>query len=337
MKLIKLLMLILCVSALASCSTMEKFTVKGTPGTKIYTPQKHELATIGNNGRVKIKVPSDAYYGYLYTHNDSLNLWVPFGLDNKKKNHAGAKAALAAEFTGASIGVGALLVGTIVAIASGGEEPLGAIMAGAGGALAGGGAFAGMVTSARMGQLSYQYNFTYRNNLSTNADLSLSNYITPPILLAKPEKSTLSRLRSGKSSDKNDSRNNQAQRTKNKQQNQRTKIQLKTKAEKVEGEYAGQAYLSQGRVRVEEFDAVTVIIAPVNDNTVTVDVVVGSESFFDEPLTFKVRNTATNSYTLASRSQPNALITINGNELNFNHPSVNLGGNSYKLIVEASK
>lgn len=61
------------------CSTSEKLTITGTPGTVVYSPQKEPLGTINSDSKLRLKLDSDAYYGYLYTRNDSLDLWVPFG------------------------------------------------------------------------------------------------------------------------------------------------------------------------------------------------------------------------------------------------------------------
>lgn len=333
MKLLKLLMLAFCVGILASCSTVEKFTVEGVPGTKIYSPQKMELATIDSKGKAKIEVPSNAFYGYLYTHNDALDLWVPFGLDIKKKSHSGAHLAMCAEYTGSVIGLAATVVGTVVLIGDE-ESSVGSAAIAGGLALAGISAGSGLVTSSRMGQLSYQYSFTYQKTQSTNANLALKNYTIP---VAAPTESALSRLRTGNSSGSQSQSIVQTQRSQQTQQPHRSKVQLRTKAEKVEGEYGGNATLSQGRTTVETFDAVTVIITAIDEDNVTVDVLSGNDSFFDEPLSFKVRNTATNSYTLTCRNQPNAVITIEDDYLSFTHPAINLGGNSYKLIVEAGK
>lgn len=329
MKLIKLVMLALCVSIFAACTTVEKFTVTGTPGTKVYSPEKVELATIGSNGKTKIQVPSNAFYGYLYTHDEALDLWVPFGLDTKEKSHIGANLAIGAEYMGTIAGLAATVVG-IVIISGDSESPAGAALISGGLGLSTISGISGAVTSGRMQQLSYQYCFTYQKNQSTNTDLSLMNYTAPVVA---PTESALSRLRAGNPS----SKMNQQSSSQPVQHAQRSKIQLKSKAEKVRGEYSGQATLSQGKVTVETFDAVTVIIIPVDENNVTVDVLSENESFFDEPLKFKVRSISPGNYSLTCRNQPNAVITIKDGVLNITHPAINLGGDLYKLTVRANK
>ena len=43
---------------MASCNSMVNLTVSGTPGTKIYTPEKEFVGTIDNSGKAKVRFES---------------------------------------------------------------------------------------------------------------------------------------------------------------------------------------------------------------------------------------------------------------------------------------
>lgn len=182
LKNIFLTMMILVITV--SCTTVEKITVYGKPGEEIYSPSKQHLATIQQNGNAKIELASDAYYGYLYTYNNALGQWVPFALDITKKSHNGTKIATGVGYTLTFIGLGSVVVGGTAAIIDSESSSAGPIML-AGVALSGIGAALGGPASSRMGQLAYQYNFSYNSRQLTNSDIRLSTYVLPKADIAE--------------------------------------------------------------------------------------------------------------------------------------------------------
>ena len=68
-----------------SCATT-KLTVKGAPGTVIYTTRGHNLGTIDQSGNAEIKIDRDNYYAFLLAQSPESNIKVPFALDFKKES-----------------------------------------------------------------------------------------------------------------------------------------------------------------------------------------------------------------------------------------------------------
>ena len=92
---------------LQSCTTSQKVTVQGIPGTEIYSPTMSKLGVIGPNAQVTFKISSDDYFSYLMSKNVGSNEFVPFALDYKNHRYI---ASHVLTWTGYSIvGVGAVL------------------------------------------------------------------------------------------------------------------------------------------------------------------------------------------------------------------------------------
>lgn len=64
-RLIELLGIVVCVILLHSCTTFQKITVQGTPGTEIYSPTMDRLGVVGSNGKVSLKISRNNNYSYL--------------------------------------------------------------------------------------------------------------------------------------------------------------------------------------------------------------------------------------------------------------------------------
>lgn len=80
-RLIEILGIVVCVILLHSCTTSQKITVQGTPGTEIYSPAMERLGVVGPNGKVSFKISSDDYFSYLMSKNAGANELIPFALD----------------------------------------------------------------------------------------------------------------------------------------------------------------------------------------------------------------------------------------------------------------
>lgn len=317
----------------SSCSTVETITVHGNPGTKIYSPQKSKLATIPQTGKVKVKLPSDAYFGYLYTRDDIHNRWIPFALDVKQNKHTGTKAQSLGGLTLSSIGGLCLVIGTIAELAEGGESSTGLSLIGVGGgsALVGTGLL--IPAQAKLGQLAYQYNFSYTSKQQVNSDLRLTQY-TPPIdgtLESAPtrKKATSGEATNTKESSSAKTRKNSATSTAKKR---------KTNSELIAGEYAGTGTLVTTGENPETLGTMMIVIAPKDDNTVIADIMEDNESFFESEEIFTVKKNKDSSFTLTHTRIPLVKFTITKTgKIDYKHPKVNIDGTTYTLSISATK
>lgn len=74
-------------ASFSSCSTSQTFTVQGTPGTIISSPNNQRLAVLDNMGQAQIKTKrKDGYFHYLQAQVPGSNLQVPFALDYNNHN-----------------------------------------------------------------------------------------------------------------------------------------------------------------------------------------------------------------------------------------------------------
>ena len=324
---------------LCSCTTMEKFTVNGVPGTIIYTDtpeagQNRALGTIPADGKLKVEVPSDAYCGILLAQEPGSDLLVPFGTDMKKNTHSGNKAVLAMMYPVAGIGVGGLLGGLAAAIGGAGGAVMGGILGGSG-VLALGGAFAGMAAQNRMHQMSHQWNFGYQKQqyaLTSAGMLPLQNVDMPKDNTEKVDyEAKLSKTTRSAKGDATSSKSKKKVSTKSKRS-------LKDVANDVEGEFFGSGALKSGAQTIEEYADVILLISKIDKDHVAVQVVEGSQPFFESPLTYVVTKTKKGGYQLTMEGLSEAVITFtNAGNISFTHPSVNIDDEIYTLIFNGKK
>lgn len=71
----------------SSCSP-QNFWVYGNEGTEIYNAEKEKLATISNEGKVKISLKNNDYHTFLLAKTPQSSDYVPFAIDYKKMNLA---------------------------------------------------------------------------------------------------------------------------------------------------------------------------------------------------------------------------------------------------------
>ena len=316
-----------------SCSTTEKFTVTGTPGTKIYTPNKQQLATIGDNGHAKVEVTSDAFYGYLLTHDDKKNEWVPFALETKKNKHTGTHFALYTAYPIAVIGLGAEIAGIVGA--STGADDVAAIGCGGGAGLLGIGAVMGMISHGRLDQVSYQYNFGYQSNQKTNDDITLTKYQSPAtISAANSQQSVASRPRG-----KANSQQNSATGAKADPQVSTTNHRVKRDyASQVEGTYSGKGVLKLNNVVDEQIDALIIKVTAVDKNNVEVVILEDNSPFFNSKELYEVTTNNNGEYVLTHKNIPAATINISKRgKMEYNHPAVMIESDKFTLSISATK
>lgn len=80
-KIIGFFLVVFSIIMLQSCTTSQKVTVQGIPGTEIYSPTMSKLGVIGPNAQVTFKISSDDYFSYLMSKNAGSDEFVPFALD----------------------------------------------------------------------------------------------------------------------------------------------------------------------------------------------------------------------------------------------------------------
>lgn len=317
-RLIELLGIVVCVILLHSCTTSQKITVQGTPGTEIYSPTMDRLGVVDSNGKVSLKISRHTYYSYLMSKNAGANEFVPFAIDYKHRKKALAVIGISI----ASSGV--LLEG--ISIATGGDTPelatIGAAMLGAGGLMA-----ANYYLKNHGGD-----QFKYLNNQRTNQDISFlpirdtgynktlqdddNKYLATPTSEKSSNSSSI--VARGKSSV--------------------SKRTLNDNAKLVSGTYSGTGYLSQKGKIIEEYSNAKVVVLRIDDNTVNVDVVENGESYFSTKSKYQIKKKDKNTYVLSLNGIPDAFITIdNAGHLTYIHPKVNIDGEIYTLNITAAK
>ncbi|MCH5347120.1 MAG: hypothetical protein J1E63_08415 [Muribaculaceae bacterium] len=323
----------ICACLIVSCTTTEKFAIYGIPGTEIYSPEKKSLGTISSKGKLDIKVPSDSYYGYLYTYDNALNDYVPFALETKTKRHNGTKISYYTGMGLTAVGVGTTVIGIIPFLLASDDEDaqqtFGFVTAG-GAAVAGVGAALGGPAGGRMGQLSYQYNFGYQKKQFTNADLTFEAYKPPVNEVAtetRPKRSKA--VTTQESSDKSTS-------SKSSQKTSKASRSRKDPAKQVEGSYIGTGALIVNKKTEESIDNILVKITFVKNGVVKVEIFEDGELFFESEELYDVTTTKGSSYSLKHQAIKSATITIDSKgALKYKNPNVNIDGDIYTFDITA--
>ena len=324
---------------LCSCTTMEKFTVNGVPGTTIYTdtPQadgSRSLGVIPADGKLKLKVPSNAYYGILLAQEPGSDLRIPFGADMKKNSHFVNKAVLTILYPASIIGVVAMVTGLIMGVGG-----AGGIVTAAGLALGGVSAGGALVASSRMDQMSHDWNFGYQKqqySLTSAGMQTLQNVDLPKVHMADGD---FSQKHDKAISDTDAGTPTTSKSTKSKKEvSTKSKRSLKEASNDIVGEFIGTGTLKSGTQYVEEYDKITMLITKDDKNHVLVQVLEGGQEFFEEPLTYVVSKTKKGAYQLKMEDLPTAVITINEDgQFIFSHPRVNIDGEIYTLTFTGRK
>lgn len=82
--------------AVASCSSTQKITIVGTPGTEILKHDYTKIGDIPSSGQLQLKLKTKNYYcPFLLSHNPETGQYVPFAINYQYKNY---KAKLATEY-----------------------------------------------------------------------------------------------------------------------------------------------------------------------------------------------------------------------------------------------
>lgn len=332
-KIIGCFLVVFSIIMLQSCTTSQKVTVQGVPGTEIYSPTMSKLGVIGSNAQVTFKISSDDYFSYLMSKNAGSNEFVPFALDYKNHSYIGTHVL---KWTGYWIaGMGAVLsiAGGAAYIGGDGDEVGGPLLAAGGGAVLLGAAI-GMPADARSNQMQYEHKYKYLSVQNTNQDLHFSKIVDVGYskTLHKDgnnETATSTSVRSriaGTST------------TTAKRKTSVSKRTLTDNANFVSGTYTGSGYLAQKGKVIEEYSAMKVVVLRIDNNTVNIDVVENGESYFSSKTKYQVKKKGKNTYVLSLEGISDAFITIdNAGHLTYIHPKVNIDGEIYTLNITANK
>lgn len=312
---------------ITGCKTQEQFNVSGTPGTYVYSPDKTEIGKIGENGTLKVTVPSDAYYGFMYTYNETEDVWIPFGLDTKVNNHRTAKfMAAGGGAATAAVGGAALVVAGIFSGEVAAAVPISLI--GALGAVAGGPTSA-VVYGERMRQLSYQYNFSYLSQQQTNSDIELAPYVAPE--MTKTKEADVSDSPRIKIQSKTTKKTKKSAAVK-------SKINIGNVAAKVAASYAGNGALMKGNRTEETLGNIEVVVTAISSSAVSVRFLCDGDSLFDEEFKVNVVKDKNGGYSLSSSDYPMLKLTVTATGvLSFIHEVETEDGIAYTFKGSARK
>lgn len=330
-RLIELLGIVVCVILLHSCTTSQKITVQGTPGTEIYSPAMERLGTVSSNGKVSFKISSDDYFSYLMSKNAGTNELIPFALDYKRHSFIGTQILKLTGYTVVTAGASIALAGGIACIGGDGDDVgLPFVAAGGGAALLG--AIIGIPADMRSNQTQYEHKYKYLSVQETNQDVHFTQIVdvgyrktkhnydnnVPHVSDRANNGSPSSTATSGKSSV--------------------SKRTINDNAKLVSGSYFGTGYLTQKGKVIEEYAKIKVVILRIDNNNVNVDVFENGESYFSKTNKYQVTKKGKNTYVLSLDGISDALITIdNAGHLTYIHPKVNNDGEIYTLNLTANK
>lgn len=335
MKLLKhIFSLVFFVCVLTGCSSLEKTTVYGTPGTKIYSPDKQLLGTVSQSGKADLNLKGEAYFGYLYTFDNKNDLWTPFALDVKKNTHGGSKIAGAVGTTLMGAGAISLLSGALVGcMDTEGTDGVMLGFMGAGLGLGGVGFAIGYPAVKRMNSITYQYNFGYAASQRTNEDLTLTGYIPP-----KAEEMPASKPRRSASGDGNLGSNAASLETNSSGSSSTARRRMKASSEIVSGRYSGTGFLESHSGVRESLGKIAIVITPKSDDIVLAEIFEDNEPFFDSKEFFNVTPNSDGSFTLTHTKVPSVKFLISkSGDVDYRHPSVNIDDSIHTLSIAGKR
>lgn len=315
---------------ISSCSTTEKFVVKGPINTEFYTPDKYTSVKVSDGNEAKVEISSDMYCGYMLAKPAGSHKLVPFGINYKTKNHTGTKAALGVAYPIMSSGMAVMLGGTIGVLAGDESSFLLGMVAG-GAALSGIGAGVLAITDSRLKQTAYDYNFGYDKVQTFNVPELTFTQLNP-----NPTKQDL-QSNSGNSNAKPKKKATTVLSNASAAGSKATKTK-KDWAKAIAGQYEGVGKLYLKSKLDENYPETTVIIEAIDKTHVSVRIVESDEDFFEDPLNFTIVSSTNGSYNLQLNELKDCTITIGKNgSLTLNHPKVNIDDTTYTLKITAKK
>ena len=333
MKHIRIIILLVVVAFIASCTTTQKFSVVGKPGTEIYTPSHTKVGTIDNTGVAQIELESDAYYAFLLSKDSTTERMIPFALDYKEQSYPGSAFSKWCGMILACGGAGVSLVGAIICIFA--PEIGGLIFAAAGG-LALTTIPMGMVGSSRQQQVDHVYSFKYLSTQTTNQDFSFTHPDIKSVEFMPYQKEDASAqvvdATPIESTEKASSKSTKSFSSKS------TKS-FKDYGALLEGVYVGTGTLSINGKTIESYKDIKIDLHRIDKNEVAVQVVeANGVEFFGEASAYSIKNNGDGTYSLVHGSISVATIDVDvDKQMFYFHPRVNIDGDMYTLKITANK
>ncbi|MGN1157522.1 MAG: hypothetical protein ACI4TK_15200, partial [Agathobacter sp.] len=269
---ISLLLGIFC-CILSGCTSSQKLTVKGMPGTTIYTPNMKKVGVVENNGKAKITLPRDGYYAYLLSQRNGSDLLIPFALDYTHKSYAGTFTLKNLMYFTAGLGVLASATGAIAL--AGGDEDIGTafLVGGIGTTLIS--AAVGIPVDCRSSQSQYDHKFKYLPWQITNEDMNfmpiVDNGINKTASLEKQDAPAEPHAIDMSASPSSTAKRRTSTSTRS----------IRDYGKAISGRYVGFGTLSKGNETVERYKEISINITRITANTVSVEVIVDGEPFFN--------------------------------------------------------
>lgn len=331
---IKITLFLLLSVTFYSCTTYQKITVYGKPGSEIYTPDNNRVGTIQSNGKTKVTLPRDGYYAYLLSHEAGSNELVPFALDYKNKSYSGTRALAGLGYTVVAASIVCDIVGLAAVI--GKDEDVGApfLIGGLSGGLVG--AILSGVPESRLNETQREYQFKYLSNHKTNYDLQITEFVdngysksvgngfvttsAPTASLVREPTTTSQSTSSARS------------------RTSKSKKTLKDFGKQIAGTYVGTGKLLEKDNVVESYNDIKVVVKRQSNNSVEVEVFESNgDAFFNNASIYRV-NKKNDAFNLSLNGIPSAIITIDADtDMIYYHPKVNIDGVIYTLEISAKK
>lgn len=316
---------------LVSCKTPSQvFNVQAPMGTEIYTPNLEYITTV-SSGHAKIKLSGKNYYAYLLARSQNSQDYVPFALDYKNTNDDVRNLA-------AFIGCEALLSSGLVCGTVGALEPNTALFVGGTAAFVGGVYYACKI-GARRRSVQASFNYRYLDYQTTNQDIAFiypaDNASTKMLDPVNSFASQSGKYRQGE----NDAVEVQSSSmARSRVITDKVSRRLNVGAGKVEGGYVGNGNLSLNGEILEELTDIRVYLKYVDKNTVSVDVVeANGNSFFQKSSKYNVKQETSKKQILTHENIKDAVITIEGRNMKYMHPKVNIDNDIYVLKMTLKK
>lgn len=321
MKYIKYTIVTLLCIIIVSCTTTQKISIQGKPGSEIYSPDMSRLGIINETGSVEIKLPSDGYYAYLLSHDKESEQLIPFALDYKNNNYYGTYFV---KHFGNSLGIAgttSLLMSTIILLAGGEDIAIPFLFAGIGLDAVG---LPLMLAGSRTEQTQYEHKFKYSSRQKTNQDIEF----VPVKDNGLKKETTESAVIASKVIDKKVTSNGEKYSV--------SKRKIK-KTFSIHGSHKGTGVLCLDNDIVENYGNIVIEIEKISNEKVFVSVYENGEQYFNAKSIYKIENNK-DTCILSMEDIPSATIIIdkNGN-MEYIHPKVNIEDGIYTLKISVNK
>lgn len=329
---LKVLLLLIPLISLASCSSTKKITVYGTPGTELYGPTNwtkddsntntvmtssgfySKVGAIGPSGKTKVALNGDAYIAFLLAKEPNSDMVVPFGLNYSNKNGISNACLLTMVLSTAALGVSFAMPESSLSL------PL-------------------LITGV-LGTGVWPWWVALEITQPEDRLKYLKDQRIIPQQFTKPIFNTPQKTLSNNLAQEIRSPRNEIGEKSAKTIGEKSKRSLNKLSSKVEGHYmcSGNLADSSGDI-AEKYSTASIILESISPDEVLVDVLDDNgESFFLSKNEYKVVKDKANNYILTHSRFKEAVIKINKNgNLTYIHPDVNIDGDIYKLRLTGTK